>query len=557
MDPQEYKIYQTGKAQGKDDAFIKSAIQAYRASSGSAPQAPQAPAEIQQADHGFLGNMAAGVVKPFAREATNLVQAGQLITGNKSTEPFSGPFMGRVKPVGQENGGRLDMANLKDALGTGAEMASNLPMTRGAGLTWDIMKNVATSQARTGAEKYMARQALKDTVLPLIGSGAAAGGMSAGGSSLQRNEDAGQFAVSTGIGATTGAITAPLFGAAGAGTGKILGNMNTGRLFSGEMPTPKPEVQKAFMNKLTQYTRSVLDTQEKAKLKASHAETEYPSIWGKKQNVVAEHDAAVANSVKDLVDPQVSQTNGNIARVKQAVNEFYNNDFVPFLQKHTQAYDPGQLATYMNNKMKPSLMLKPGGENYYAFNQIKNKGMEILARHEPTLLGIQQARSEIDDMITNEFGPAIWEKNPSMMAGVKEGSMKLRNVLNDYTHDSLRVSGNMANFNKVEDFLKVAQQRGMKFNSVEDIRDQLLKHFGSEVLPENELQAILFRNKLKDMNLKLEAVNNMWENSQKEVGKTWIQNVENPYLKAGIGAAGLLGAGYWLGGRRSITDNSN
>jgi len=31
MDPQEYKIFQTAKTQGKDDAFIKNAILAYRA----------------------------------------------------------------------------------------------------------------------------------------------------------------------------------------------------------------------------------------------------------------------------------------------------------------------------------------------------------------------------------------------------------------------------------------------------------------------------------------------------------------------------------------------
>jgi hypothetical protein len=36
MDPQEYKIYQTGKAQGKDDAFIKNAILAYRATKPAA-----------------------------------------------------------------------------------------------------------------------------------------------------------------------------------------------------------------------------------------------------------------------------------------------------------------------------------------------------------------------------------------------------------------------------------------------------------------------------------------------------------------------------------------
>jgi hypothetical protein len=57
-------------------------------------------APATETDHGFLGNLAAGAIKPFARLGTNLIQAGEIATGNKPTTPFSGSFLGQVDPVG-------------------------------------------------------------------------------------------------------------------------------------------------------------------------------------------------------------------------------------------------------------------------------------------------------------------------------------------------------------------------------------------------------------------------------------------------------------------------
>jgi hypothetical protein len=247
-------------------------------------------------------------------------------------------------------------------------------------------------------------------------------------------------------------------------------------------------------------------------------------LFGKKQYALADDDITRANAVKDLVDPRKGKTDENIARVLQSVDETYNNDLMPFLQENPVPYDYSEIRNYLNNKMKPSAMLKPGGDNYYAFETIKKQGLDILNSFPKTTEGVQKARSAIDSMIREQFGPALLDNTQTMHVGAKEAALKLRTALNDFTHDSIRVR-DMTVFNKAEDFIKEAQRRGMKFDNVADVKDQIIKHFGANIVPENELKAILFRNKLKNLNYKLEAVDNMWDNGAKEIGKDRIQEI--------------------------------
>lgn len=76
MDPQEYKIYQTGKAQGKDDAFIKGAILAYRASKGNAQQTTQAPSS------GLASNIWTDIANRGQALSTALTTPHQTMLGN-------------------------------------------------------------------------------------------------------------------------------------------------------------------------------------------------------------------------------------------------------------------------------------------------------------------------------------------------------------------------------------------------------------------------------------------------------------------------------------------
>jgi len=103
--------------------------------------------------------------------------------------------------------------------------------------------------------------------------------------------------------------------------------------------------------------------------------------------------------------------------------------------------------------------------------------------------------------------------------------------------------GDIGNLNKAENLLKELQKRGIKVENVADVKEQILKYFGTDILPENELKAILFRNKLRNMNLKLKAADNIWMNSAKEVGKSRFKNLtQDPILRTGAG----IGVGYGL-----------
>lgn len=83
-------------------------------------QKPEQPKKEQ----GFLKSIASSIIKPFARAGTNLINSAEIALGKKETQPFSGNFLGEVKPIGDT--GRGFVADVKDSIGTGAEIASNI-----------------------------------------------------------------------------------------------------------------------------------------------------------------------------------------------------------------------------------------------------------------------------------------------------------------------------------------------------------------------------------------------------------------------------------------------
>lgn len=74
---------------------------------------------------GFLKNVVKEIVSPFARLGVNAFKAGQMISGKKvdPAAPVKVPFLGEVKPVGQEGSFGRKVA---DAIGTGTEIASTV-----------------------------------------------------------------------------------------------------------------------------------------------------------------------------------------------------------------------------------------------------------------------------------------------------------------------------------------------------------------------------------------------------------------------------------------------
>jgi hypothetical protein len=183
----------------------------------------------------FGKEMAAGVIKPFARGATNFIQASEIIAGkdlDKLSTPFSGDFLGDVKPLGQ---GKNFKEKVIDAIGGGLDMASNIPIYKGAGITWDMLKNI-----KKGSN---AIKVLKTAAKPLILEGMAAGAMAGGGSSVQNQIASGEelsatkTLFDTAFGTAIGGAAAPILGSAFAVLGRILGGKTPGarKLFIKEL----------------------------------------------------------------------------------------------------------------------------------------------------------------------------------------------------------------------------------------------------------------------------------------------------------------------------------
>lgn len=146
---------------------------------------------------GMGGSMVAGLLKTPARLATNLINAGQIITGNKPTQPFDSKFLGEVKPVGESGNFGQD---LKDATGAGLEMSSYLV---GGGEA-----KGATTALKEGS--LLAKPFLK-AALSGAKSGAIIGALGGAGSELQNpNSTIGSTAIQGGLGALTGAGTGGL-----------------------------------------------------------------------------------------------------------------------------------------------------------------------------------------------------------------------------------------------------------------------------------------------------------------------------------------------------------
>lgn len=163
----------------------------------------QLPVPKQPGEHGFLGNLAKDVVKPFARLGTNVAQVGQILSGDEPTaQPFSGNFLGEVTPVGQqENFGEA----VKDSLGTGLQIASNIPLSKSAGLSYQALKQTF-QQGGVKALAPMAKNLAKE--------GALYGGAFSTGAALEEQKSIPRALGEGALGAGVGALAAPVIGTA-------------------------------------------------------------------------------------------------------------------------------------------------------------------------------------------------------------------------------------------------------------------------------------------------------------------------------------------------------
>ena len=187
------------------------------------------PAPVQEENKPTIGGqIVRGIVKTPARLATNLINAGEIAVGKKPTTPFSGNYLGEVKPVGQSGNFFKDV---QDSLGVGLEAASYLPIVRGA-----------------------------STLANLAREGATAGFLGSAGSEISKNAITGEKISSKNIALSTGggAILGPILGAGVKGLQRVFGKNIPKVVEKAPEINPEPVVQTPLtpMEKLANYSKS-------------------------------------------------------------------------------------------------------------------------------------------------------------------------------------------------------------------------------------------------------------------------------------------------------------
>jgi hypothetical protein len=156
----------------------------------------------------FVGQAIRGIVKPVAKVGTSIANIGQTIANKPLTQPFSGDYLGEVKPVGAgfdvTKGVSANAPALKDAVGTGLDLASNIPMVRGAGALGNVLRQPFKQTAIQSAKR-------------LGTEGAAQGFIGETGRALQENKNLGETLYQGGVGGVVGGVLGGALGVGGAG----------------------------------------------------------------------------------------------------------------------------------------------------------------------------------------------------------------------------------------------------------------------------------------------------------------------------------------------------
>jgi len=163
----------------------------------------------------FAGGIIRGVTKPVAEMGVNIRALGRLLSGKANTfdeavDPIDSKYWGELKGVGLADEGGFSKENVLNSVGTGLDLASNLPMARGANLITKVAKQPFINTARN-----IARQGMKE--------GAGAAFLSSSGKQLQ--DDGKINIVKTAAETMAGAAGGYAFGFGGAGLSRATANM--------------------------------------------------------------------------------------------------------------------------------------------------------------------------------------------------------------------------------------------------------------------------------------------------------------------------------------------
>jgi len=155
----------------------------------------------------FGGQAVRGIIKPFVKLGSSIKAIGESVQGKEATG-LTSKYLGNVRPIGEgfdviKGFTPENVKAVKDSVGTGLDIASNIPIARGLGL------------AKTAIQQPFQRTAFQ--VAKNIGKeGVVQGGLSGAGTALQENKGLGGVIGDTLLGTALGGAGGFVLGGAGA-----------------------------------------------------------------------------------------------------------------------------------------------------------------------------------------------------------------------------------------------------------------------------------------------------------------------------------------------------
>lgn len=497
-----------------------------------------------QKDHGFAGNVLAGVLKLPARLLTNVANAGQIIAGKPQTQPFSGSYFGEVPRIGaglditKAPWEPQNVAAIKDSAGAGVEAASYV---------------VGGPEIKGGIEALKGGELLaKPTLKAIVQGGKAAvvpGALYAGGESMQDpNKNLGQNLEDAAVGGIVGGAT----GGTLAGAGKVLEKTGIPQKLFAAIPGRAANVAaKAtadatdHANNVTEMTRDILGTGVKevggkkvpTGMGAAAADkTDQTLFKGSKAQPSANElrrGQAVAPYIEKGAKPVQAEE-----QLTQAGTNFANNTMKPFLEEKAAPVNFQEVHDYMHNTPKPTAIGKDPVKNS-AFTDTINEAIDLITGKSSTGkrdlfngFDINEARKSLDTLAKRENG--VYDVGSPRNTGAKAAIDAIRGRINQLNEDSIKY-GDITKVNSAEKAFNAFKEHGVRTEGTSDaqLREALLKREGAQSTPESEQAASTFQRYLQHQKDILEARNNLRvKNAGKVGGPSKIKEViSNPLVK--------------------------
>jgi len=181
-------------------------------------------------------------------------------------------------------------------------------------------------------------------------------------------------------------------------------------------------------------------------------------------------DLSVAESVKGIVKSNRNPVD-NLRAVNESITDISENEVTPLLKENPAKINYKSLDKKLGQVNPPTLM-KADKTLENTFNLVKQRIMEVVKETATDNFSLWEARKDIDKMMQNEFGEAIF--NPEKNSAVKSAYLQMRRVLNEEIATMTPNSG--------DNFLALMKDLANKYSARQNIAENSYKLLTDSIL---------------------------------------------------------------------------